>query len=104
MKVTLVSTTNSAVSSAVGKEGTLSLSNTAFFEFNAEGCDWDLRHGSFRTSQLLNITFNEISFNCFNITITTRNSTYVFREGAQSEKPPLTQEEILEASLAFGLF
>jgi hypothetical protein len=94
MKVKFISTTNEMMQPIEGYEGTLGYSMTARFSFDAvEGTPFDFRHGYFTTSQINNINIHEISFNCFDIKITTNNSIYLFRHGEISDKPAWTKEE-----------
>ena len=65
--------------------------------------DFDLRRGVWNTSQLQSITYEEISRGCFIITAKTRNSTYIFQHGEESDKKLLTDDEILNKQLAFGM-
>lgn len=98
MKVTFISCTNPMMAELIGKEGTLGYSMTASFSFDAEDVSFDFRHGYITTSIISSITITEISFNCYEIKIQTRNSEYVFRKGELSDKKPLTKDEILAIS------
>lgn len=106
MKVKFISSTNSASAfeELQGKDGELSYSMTARFTFDNSDVSFDLRHGYFSTSYIKNIKIEEISFNCFLITIDTNNSQYVFQNGEFSDRKPFTNKEKLDISLAFGLF
>lgn len=95
MKTILQSTTNKLAKCIVGRECDLSYSMNIFFTYNPEDLDFDYRKGEWRSSIIQNIKIEEISFGCFDITITTRSSEYVFRKGEFSDKPPLTDEERL---------
>ena len=94
MKVTFKSSTNKAFEELIGKEMELTIDLCAHYTFDPEGCSFDFRHGTGRTSIITSYTSEEISMGCFEITINTYNSTYVFHNGEYDEnKPALTKEE-----------
>jgi len=100
MKVKFISTTNNLAECIVGQEVELHFEHTAGFTFNPEGLGFEYRKGEWRTSQIQNINFNETSRDCYIVTITTRNSEYVFQKGIPSDKKPLTDDEILGFQMA----
>lgn len=100
MKVKFLSTTNDLAECIVDQEVELHFEHTASFTFNPEGLEFEYRKGRWRTSQIQNINFNEISRDCYIITITTRNSEYVFQKGTLSDKKPYTDDEILGFQMA----
>lgn len=105
MKVKFISCTNPYMQPIVGYNGTLAYSMTASFSFEAiEGTPFEFRHGYLSTSQIKEIKIEEVSYFCFDITITTNNSVYVFQHGEPSDKPPLSKEEKLDIMLGMCLF
>ena len=102
MKVIFKSTTNAAFEELLEKEMELTIDLCAHYTFDSDGCSFDFRHGTGRTSIIESYTSKEISMGCFEITIKTNNSTYVFQHGQYDEnKPALTKEE--KQSIAMSL-
>jgi len=95
MKVVFIETTNQSAQCIVGKEVTLQYSLTASFQYDPTGLGFDYRKGTWGTSIIKSINIEEVSRNCYDITIATNNSKYVFRKGELSEKKPLTEDELL---------
>jgi hypothetical protein len=104
MKVKFISSTNQAFEELFGEEVDLSYSMIAHFTFDTSDVSFDFRHGYARTSQIENISIVETSRFCFEITIKTVNSTYVFQEGIPSDKLPFSKKDRLITSLAYGVF
>jgi hypothetical protein len=100
----MLSTTNSAFQELVGKTIDLSYDMVAYMQFDTGDVSFDFRHGCARTSRIMNIQIDEVSRSCFDITITTRNSIYVFRKGTFSDVPVFTELEELQIQLAMGVF
>jgi len=101
MTTTLLSTTNSNADEIVGKECKLHIDMTASFTFDATDCNFDLRHGRYSTSTIEKIEYNEVSRHYYEISISTRNSVYVFSKGTKSNIKPLTSDELLALQMAF---
>lgn len=99
--VTLISTTNDVFEELIGKKGELRLDRHAYFYFDSEDCSYYFRHGNMRTSRIKNVEFKEISAGCWDITVTTTNSVYVWREGEPSDEPAKTDEERRMMDYAF---
>jgi len=101
---TMLSTTNSSFEELVGKTIKLSYDMMAYMEFDTEDVSHDFRHGYARTSRITTIKIDEVSRFCFDITITTRNSVYVFRKGEYSEMRAFTRMEENLIALEMGVF
>lgn len=104
MKVKFIETTNDLAKELLNKEVSLSYGMQASFSFDTSDVSFDLRHGSWRTSLIKNISIEEISFLCYNITIETDNSKYVFQKGEFSDRPAFTKKEKLGIALATMVF
>lgn len=104
MKVKFVSTSNNLAQLIVGQTVKLSYDDVAYFSFDPElieiGKRFDYRRGEWRTSLLTNIKFEETSRFCYIITVSTRNSEYVFQKGEKTDESPLTEKEILALQMA----
>jgi len=104
MKVKFLSTTNNLAECIVGQEVELRYNDIAYFTFDPELIPvenrFDYRRGEWRTSRLLNINFKETSRFCYIITVSTRNSEYVFQKGEPSDDEPLTDDEIMGIQMA----
>ena len=108
MKVKLLSTTNYYAEELENIIGDLSIGLTFSFNFNNdENGNWtpsfDLRRGIWKSSFINSIEYKEVTRNYFEITIKTKNSTYVFSTGEKSDKEPLTDKEILDMQIALGM-
>ena len=105
MKAKLIKCSNPAMEEVLGRSGNLSLGLTVHFDFreDSEGVSFDFRRGELSTSIVRSIDIDEVSSGCYEITITTRNSIYVFQVGELSSKKPMTNEEILDAQLRMGM-
>lgn len=107
MECKFLSSTNYMFECFIGVEVELNIQMAAYYEFDPEDLPiesrFNFRRGVARTSAISNVKYEEISMGCTNITITTRNSEYVFQHGKPSDKPPLTNEEILNISIQAGM-
>ncbi len=99
MKVKFISSTHSVSEELNGREGDLRIGMNATFMFEPIDVSFELRKGTWRTSQIKNIEYDEISMGCYNIVINTNNSEYVFQYGTPSDKEPFTDEERMALAL-----
>jgi hypothetical protein len=120
MKVKLISSTHPLGEALVGVDVDLKIGMRLEFIFNpwkvepesdeegyiitnGEYYAFELRHGTYSTSQLKSIEYKEVSRDYFEITCKTRNSEYVFSKGKKSDEKPLSDDEILNTQLALGM-
>jgi hypothetical protein len=103
MKVTLISSTNELFRPIEKLEMNITIGLTVVMDYKEYISD-DLKDGFetgvARTSYIKEIKYNEISRNCYDITVKTLNSVYVFRKGKLTNIPPLTKEEIEQIQMA----
>jgi len=96
MKMTLISSTNYIFKQLEDFEMnvyfTTIVNITDIEEHETIKFPFDFRHGTAKTSLIRSINIEEISLDCFIITVKTRNSVYVFRQGVPSNKPAFTNE------------
>jgi hypothetical protein len=103
MKVTLISSTNELFRPIEKLTMNITIGLTVimdFKEYTNNELKYGFEKGVARTSHIKEIKYNEISRNCYDITVKTLNSTYVFRKGKLSNNPPLTKEEIEQIQMA----
>ena len=105
MNVKMISTTNSAFDELIGKKGTLKIDRTFNFNFSEdmEGVSFDFRRGYMTSSAIETFTQVEVSMSCYELTINTSNSTYVFRDGELTDEKPYTKEQKLDIMMMYGL-
>jgi|SaaInl8_200m_RNA_FD_contig_123_3682_length_2618_multi_3_in_1_out_0_5 hypothetical protein len=129
MKVQLISASSldgreNAFKSLCGLYGNMSIGSVIFFDFSGNrdesiydankdhleqmqkddpSFSFEFRRGEFRTSSFSNIDRKEVSRFCYEYTVTTRNSVYVFREGEESEEAPYSETEILDMQIGLGM-
>jgi hypothetical protein len=104
MRVRFKSTTNRAFDELKGIDGELHIGLKFSFDFNDTTVkdfmpSFDLRHGTMSSSTIKSITYNETARFFYEITIETRNTTYMFTSGTPSEQKPLTDKEILSLQM-----
>jgi hypothetical protein len=100
MKVKFIETTNKYAKELLDKEVDLTYDIKAYFSFDPIGCSFELRNGTWRTSEIKQILIDEISFRCFKISVITESSLYVFQKGELSDKKALTKDEKLGIAIA----
>lgn len=94
MKVIFTDTTNHSAKEILGRECELNYDLKAYFTFDPEGLDFELRQGRWTTSLILKIEIIEKTRYFYHIVIKTLNSTYTFAYGTKSEDKPLTDGEL----------
>ncbi len=108
-EVTLISSSNGNFKKLEGIIGKLSYGMNLEFDFNNDlngdfVPPFDLRKGFFTSSLITNISIVEKSRNYFLITISTKNSEYIFGNGIESDLKPYTDKEVLDLQLATGMY
>lgn len=120
MKVKLVKSTHILGKELEGVDVDLNINLTLNFRFNpykvepesdkdgyvitnGEYYDFELRRGTYSTSLIKEIKYEEISRGCYLIICNTRNNSYVFQYGEKSDLKPFTDKEILDLQIALGM-
>jgi hypothetical protein len=91
MKATLIKTDNDLFDFMIGMSGELSFTTHIKFYFEPnEITPFEMRRGNFRSSNIESMTQTEVSQNCIEIFIKTKNSIYVFEVGTRTNETPIS--------------
>jgi hypothetical protein len=97
MRVKFLSSTNKGYQALNDVEMDITIDTVVYMKFNPMDISADdvfeFRHGTTRTSLIKQINYEEVSMGCYEITVKTNNSVYVFQKGKKTDKKPFDLEE-----------